>query len=386
MINRKKITETIIKALKRGRIVSLLGPRQCGKTTLARQFVKTGSPSYFDLEDPIDSAKLSEPQNILQDLKGTVVIDEVQRQPELFPVLRVLADRVPLPAKFLILGSSSPNLIKDASESLAGRVERIRIGGFSLDEVSLKNAERLWLRGGLPRSYLADSDQECFIWLKEYTQSFVERDLPLHGVSLPPLTLLRFWTMLAHYHGQVFNASEIARSLGISVMTVKRYVDVLTGVFMIRQVQPWFINIKKRQVKSPKIYFSDTGILHSLLGIQTKDDLLAHPKYGASWEGFVLEEAIRSVEPHEVYFWATHQGAEIDLVFNKGGQMYGVEIKRADAPTMTPSMKNALEDLKLKRIVVIYPGKRRYPIHKQIDVVPFDEIQSGMKGLFGVKA
>jgi len=383
MIKRKNIEEYITKALNRGRIVSLLGPRQCGKTTLARKFAKPGSPLYFDLEDPVDSAKLAEPKNILEKLAGTVVIDEVQRQPELFPLLRVLADRVPLPAKFLILGSASPNLIKHSSESLAGRVERIKIGGFSLGEIGEKKAEYLWLRGGLPRAFLAGSDEESFTWLKEYTQSFVERDLPLHGVSLPSMTLLRFWTMLAHYHGQVFNASEIARSLGISVMTVKRYVDVLTGVFMLRQVQPWFGNIKKRQVKSPKIYFYDTGILHSLLGIQTKNDLLAHPKYGASWEGFVLEEVIRSVEPHEVFFWATHQGAEIDLVFNKGGRMYGVEIKRADAPTMTPSMRIALDDLKLERITVIYPGKKRYSIHKQINVVPFDEILGGMKGIFG---
>ncbi|MDD5069631.1 MAG: ATP-binding protein [Candidatus Omnitrophica bacterium] len=386
MIKRKEITRSITQALGRGRIVSLLGPRQCGKTTLARQFAEPGSSLYFDLEDPVDNAKMGEPKNVLENLRGTVVIDEVQRQPELFPLLRVLADRVPLPAKFLILGSASPGLIKHAGESLAGRVERITIGGFSLDEVGAKNSNLLWLRGGLPRAFLAKTDQESFTWLKEYTQSFVERDLPLHGVSLPPMTLLRFWIMLAHYHGQIFNASEIARSLGISVMTVKRYVDVLTGVFMIRQVQPLIGNLKKRHVKSPKIYFSDTGILHSLLGIQTMTDLSAHPKYGASWEGFVIGEVLRSVKPHGVYFWATHQGAEIDLVFNKGGRMYGVEIKRADAPTMTPSMRIALEDLKLQRIAVIYPGKQRYSIHKQVDVFPFDEIQNGMKGLFGVKA
>ncbi|MFP4473402.1 MAG: ATP-binding protein [Candidatus Omnitrophota bacterium] len=382
MIERNHITGNITQALERGRIVSLLGPRQCGKTTLARHFAKPGSSLYFDLEDPVDSAKMGEPKNILENLKGTVVIDEVQRQPSLFPLLRVLADRVPLPSKFLILGSASPNLIKHASESLAGRVERITIGGFSLDEVGRENSDRLWLRGGLPRAFLANGDKESFTWLREYTQSFVERDLPLHGVSLPPMTLLRFWTMLAHYHGQVFNASEIARSLGISVMTVKRYVDVLTGVFMIRQVQPWFGNLKKRHVKSPKIYFYDTGILHSLLGIQTMDDLLAHPKYGASWEGFVIDEVIRSIEPHEIYFWATHQGAEIDLVFNKGGQMYGVEIKRQDAPRMTPSIKNALEDLKLERIAVVYPGKRRYSVHKKVNVVPFNAILGGMKELF----
>jgi len=383
MIKRKKIQDNIAGALNRGRIVSLLGPRQCGKTTLARQFAKPGSPHYFDLEDPIESAKLAEPQYALQNLKGIVVIDEVQRQPELFPLLRVLADRDPLPAKFLILGSASPSLIQQASESLAGRVERIRIGGFSLDEVGKTKAQTLWLCGGLPRSFLADNDNDAFIWLNEYTQSFVERDLPLHGVSLPPVTLIRFWTMLAHYHGQVFNASEIARSLGISVMTVKRYVDILTGVFMIRQLQPWHVNIKKRQVKAPKIYFYDTGLLHALLGIKSERDLFRHPKYGASWEGFILEEVIRSVEPHEVYYWATHQGAEIDLVFNKGGQMYGVEIKRQDAPRMTPSIKHALEDLKLERVVVIYPGSRRYSVHKKVDVIPFDEIQGGMKGLFG---
>ena len=352
----------------------MLGPRQCGKTTLARSFAMPGSSQYFDLEDPVDSERMAQPKNVLENLKGTVVIDEVQRQPELFPILRVLADRLPLPAKFLILGSAAPDLIKHSSESLAGRVERIVIGGFSLEEIEKKSFESLWLRGGLPRSFLAENDEESFIWRREYVQSFVERDLPLHGISLPALTLLRFWTMLSHYHGQVFNASEIARSLGISVMTVKRYLDILTGVFMIRQLSPWFANVKKRQVKAPKIYFYDTGILHALLGIHTMNDLLAHPKQGASWEGFVIEEVIRVMKPDDVYFWATHQGAEIDLVFSKGGRMYGVEIKRADAPTMTPSMRIALEDLKLKKIIVIYPGKKRYSLHKKIEVVPFDEV------------
>ncbi|MCK5215546.1 MAG: ATP-binding protein [Candidatus Omnitrophica bacterium] len=383
MIKREYITQYITKAIKRGRIVSLLGPRQCGKTTLARAFAKPGSSLYFDLEDPVDSAKMTQPKNALENLKGTVVIDEVQRQPALFPVLRVLADRVPLPAKFLLPGSASPDLIKHSSESLAGRVERIVIGGFSLEEIGKKAFDTIWLRGGLPRSFLAGNDEESFIWRREYTQSFVERDLPLRGISLPALTLLRFWTMLAHYHGQVFNASEIARSLGISVMTVKRYLDILSGVFMIRQLQPWFVNTKKRQVKSPKIYFYDTGILHALLGIHTMNDLLAHPKHGASWEGFVIEEVIRSVNPDDAYFWATHQGAEIDLVFSKGGRMYGVEVKREDAPTMTPSMRISLEDLELTNIAVIYPGKKRYSLHKKIDVVPFDDILSGMKELFG---
>lgn len=382
MIKRKQITEHIAEALERGRIVSLLGPRQCGKTTLARTFAGPGSSSYFDLEDPVDSAKMAQPQNALSGLKGTVVIDEVQRQPELFPILRVLADRRPLPAKFLILGSASPDLSKHSSESLAGRVERIIIGGFSLSEAGGGAFERHWLRGGLPRSFLARTNEESFIWRREYAQSFVERDLPSYGVSLPPLTLLRFWTMLAHYQGQIFNSSEIARSLGIGVPTVKRYLDVLTGVFMIRQLPPWYVNIKKRQVKAPKIYFYDTGILHALLGARTMNELLAHPKHGASWEGYVIEEVIRSVTPDDVYFWATHQGAEIDLVFSKGGRMYGIEVKRADAPAMTPSLRIALEDLKLDRVAVIYPGEKRYSLHRKIDVVPFEAVTGGMKEIF----
>lgn len=384
MLKRKRLIKNIKEALNRGRIVSLLGPRQCGKTTLAREFAQPGSAVYFDLEDPVDIVKLKEPKNILENLKGTIVIDEIQRQSELFPLLRVLADRVPLPAKFLILGSASPNLIKNASESLAGRVERIRIGGFSSEEVGQDNYAKLWLRGGLPRAFLAENDRNCFIWLKEYTKSLVERDLPWHGLSLPPLTLLRFWTMLAHYHGQILNTSDIARSLGMSVMTAKRYVDILTDVFMIRQIQPWFGNMKKRQVKSAKIYFNDTGILHSLLGIQTEKDLFNHPKYGISWEGFVIEEIIRSLGLNEVFFWATHQGAEIDLIFNEGGRMYGIEIKRADAPAMTASLRNALEDLKLERIAVIYPGNRSYAIDEKVTVVPFNKILGGMKSLFGV--
>ncbi len=382
MLQRKRILQQIGKAIRRGRVVSLLGPRQCGKTTLARTFASPGSASYFDLEDPVDSMKMTQPRNALAVLKGTVVIDEVQRQPALFPILRVLADRRPLPAKFLILGSASPDLVKHSSESLAGRVERVVIGGFSLDEVDKTASERLWLRGGFPRSFLARSDAESFAWRREYVQSFVERDLPSYGIALPPLTILRYWTMLAHYHGQVFNANEIARSLGISQMTVKRYLDVLSGVFMVRQLQPWHANIKKRQVKAPKIFFSDTGILHALLGIRSTSDLLAHPKHGASWEGYVTEEVIRMVQPDEVYFWGTHNGAEIDLVFLKAGRMYGIECKRSDAPAMTPSMRIALEDLKLERIAVIYPGKQRYSLHEQVEVVPFEVITGGMKEIF----
>jgi len=256
------------------------------------------------------------------------------------------------------------------------------MAGFTLSEVGLSVSSRLWLRGGFPRSFLAKTEKDSVSWRKDFIQSFVERDLPAYGMTLPPIMLSRLWVMLAHYHGQLLNSSEIARSLGINELTVKRYLDVLSGVFMIRQLQPWHVNIKKRQVKAPKIYIRDTGILHSLLGIRTMDDLSANPKYGASWEGYIIEQVINFAEPDEVYFWATHNGAEIDLVFSKGGRMYGVEVKRADAPGLTPSMRAALEDLKLKRIAVIYPGQKRYTLHKQVDVVPFNEVLGGMKGLF----
>ncbi len=382
MIKRVDLYKKIRLAFRYGRIVALLGPRQCGKTTLARQFIPSGSAHYFDLEDPVSLAKLAEPMNILSKLKGMVVIDEIQRQPDLFPILRVLADRQPLPARFLILGSASPELIKHSSESLAGRLARVAMAGFTLSEAGLAASDRLWLRGGFPRSFLAKAEKDSVNWRKDFIQSFVERDLPAYGITLPPLTLSRFWIMLAHYHGQILNSSEIARSLGINEVTVKRYLDILSGVFMARQLQPWHVNIKKRQVKAPKIYIRDSGILHSLLGIRTRDDLLANPKYGASWEGYVIEEIINFAEPDDVYFWATHNGAEIDLVFSKGGKMYGVECKRADAPAMTPSMRIALEDLKLERIAVIYPGRQRYFLHKQVEAVPFEAVVNGFKGIF----
>jgi len=383
MIDRVNIHNYIQKALDRSRAVALLGPRQCGKTTLARVLVSIDSSNYFDLESVEGLSALQDPQSALSPLKGLVVIDEVQRRPDLFPVLRVLLDRVPLPAQFLILGSASPALLRQSSESLAGRLELITIAGFDLDEVGLKNTNCLWLRGGFPLSFLAKNDEASFIWRKDFVQLFIDRDLRQQGIDIPTVALYRFWSMLAHSHGQLWNAAPFASSLGVGQHTVRRYLDILTDTYMVRQIPPWHVNIKKRQVKSPKIYICDTGLLHLLLGLQKEVDILRHPKCGASWEGLVIEQLIRILDIDHPYFWATHQGAEIDLVFNKGGQMYGVEIKRADAPTITPSMKNALEDLKLKRIAVIYPGKRRYSIHKKIDVVPFKEILGGMKGLFG---
>ncbi len=383
MIKRDDYEEFVEKALGRSRAVALLGPRQCGKTTLAREFVDIDSPNYFDLEDNSSLIGLADPKTALAPLKGLVVIDEVQRRPEIFPILRVLLDRTPLPAKFLILGSASPDLLRQSSESLAGRLELIEMDGFNLSEVGEKKASSLWVRGGFPLSFLAKSDADSFAWRNSFIKTFLERDLRQQGIDVPTVALHRFWTMLAHSHGQIWNAAPFATSLGLSQPTVRKYLDILTGLFMVRQIQPWYANIKKRQVKAPKIYIRDTGILNSLLGIKTEVDVPRHPSCGASWEGFVIEEIIHAVEPDDVYFWATHQGAEIDLVLFKGGRMYGVEIKRQDAPVMTPSMRIALEDLKLERIAVIYPGSKRYELNKKISVVPFHQIMGGMNTIFG---
>ena len=383
MIKRKGYIDFIKKALKRTRAVALLGPRQCGKTTLARELVDIRSPNYFDLEDPSSLIALADPMSILDPLKGLVVIDEVQLRPELFPVLRVLLDRKPLPAKFLILGSASPDLLRQSSQSLAGRLEIIEMGGFDLIEVGQERSSTLWTRGGFPLSFLAKNDNDSFSWRKSFIKAFLERDLREHGIDLPSVSLHRFWAMLANSHGQVWNAAPIASSLGISGPTVRKYLDISTGVFIVRQLQPWYANIKKRQVKSPKIYIRDTGILNSLLGLKTEAEILRHPTCGASWEGLVIEQLIRSLELEDLYYWATHQGAEIDLVFFNGGRMYGIEIKRADAPTMTASMRVALDNLQIDRIAVIYPGKKRYPIHKKIEVIPFAEVKGGMTALFG---
>jgi predicted AAA+ superfamily ATPase len=374
MLKRKKLLSKLVTALERSRVVVLLGPRQCGKTTLARELIKVTSPNYFDLEDPASLARLDQPVTAIQPLKGLVVIDEVQRRPDLFPVLRVLSDRTPLPARFLILGSASPGLLRQSSESLAGRMEIMSMSGFSLEEVGQEEQSRHWLRGGFPLSYLARSEADSIAWRKNFIQTFLERDLPQLGIKIPATTLLRFWTMIAHYHGQLWNAAEPARSLSMGETSIRRYLDLLTDVFMIRQLPPWSTNIAKRQIKTPKIYFRDTGMLHYLLGIRSGKELLEHPKSGASWEGYVIEEVLRAVEPDEAYFWGTHGGAEIDLVLRKNGRIFGVECKRLDAPRVTPSMRIALSDLGLKRIIVIYPGVKRYSLDKKVDVVPVDQV------------
>ena len=370
MIHRDSILYSIQTALGRSRVVALVGPRQSGKTTLARQLVPADSLNYFDLEDLTSLARLQEPMTSLRDLRGLVIIDEIQRRPDLFPILRLLCDRDPLPARFLILGSALPDLVRSSSESLAGRVETVSISGFSLAELGVEMQSRHWLRGGFPLSFLAASETDSLVWRKNFVQMFLERDLPQWGVRIPAATLLRFWTMLAHYHGQTWKTAELARSLGVSEPTARHYLDVLEGVFMVRVLQPWFANLKKRQVKAPKVYFRDSGLLHYLLGIHSELDLHTHPKSGASWEGYVIEEVLKSTMPDEAYYWATHGGAELDLLLLKDGRRIGVECKRVDAPRLTPSMRLALEDLELDRLFVIYPGNLAYPIADKVMALP----------------
>ncbi|BBO21267.1 MAG: hypothetical protein HKUEN07_04680 [Rhodocyclaceae bacterium] len=371
LIERPLLRARIARALSRSRVAALAGPRQVGKTTLARSFLAADHPGYFDLENPLSLARLSEPMTALSPLRGLVVIDEIQRMPELFPVLRVLADREGTPARFLLLGSASPALLRASSESLAGRIEVIEVGGFVLEETGADSADALWLRGGFPRSFLAETNADSRTWRQQFLQALVERDLPQLGAALAPAALLRFLTMLAHYHGQIWNAAEPARSLGISEITVRRYLDLLTGAYLVRQLPPWFANIGKRQVRSPKIYWRDCGLLHQLLGIADGQALLSHPRCGASWEGFALEHMLQRLQPDEAYFWATHTGAELDALLIKDGRRLGLEIKRADAPRLTPSMRHALDDLELDALWVIYPGSLRYRLHERIEVLPF---------------
>ncbi len=374
MIKRLGWLQAIRDAFLRSRVVVVIGPRQCGKTTLAREFLPESSVNYFDLEDPLSLARLDEPMTALGSLSGLIVIDEVQLRPDLFPVLRVLADRKNYEGRFLILGSASGNLLRQSSESLAGRMETLILRGFSLGELGAEALRQHWLRGGFPRSYLAITEPDSLKWRKAFIQTLLERDFPQWGVHVPASALWRFWTMLAHYHGQVWNAAELARALGVGESTTRRYLDLLSDAFMVRQLRPWHANLRKRQVKLPKVYIRDSGLLHQLLGIGNERDLLTHPKLGASWEGYVVEEVLDTVRPDEAYFWATHQGAEIDLILRKNGRMFGVECKRCDAPRMTPSIRIVLEDLKLERIAVIYPGQKRFALAPKVEAVPLDAL------------
>ena len=386
MIERSQLRAQIRQALKRSRVVALIGPRQCGKTTLARQIEPAHSSNYFDLEDPASLARLEQPMTALESLRGTVVIDEIQHRPNLFPLLRVLADRKPLPARFLILGSASPELLHQSSESLAGRLETIPIAGLSLIDVGAKLLNRHWQRGGFPRSFLARTNDDSNSWRRQFIQTFLERDVPQLGIDIPAPALLRFWTMVAHCHGGIWSSADPARSLGIGESTVRRYLDLFTKLLVVRQLQPWHENLAKRQVKSPKVYVRDSGLLHALLGVRTEKELLAHPKSGASWEGYVLEETLKAIEPDEAYFWATHQGAELDLLLFKGGRRLGIEIKRMDAPTLTASMRVALADLKLNQLSIIYPGSRSYELGPQVKVIPVGTIAAdGIDGFVAAR-
>jgi predicted AAA+ superfamily ATPase len=371
-VMRRALEQAAATALARSRAVVLSGPRQAGKTTLARRFLDPGSPRYFDLENPLDALRLDEPISTLGPLQGLVVIDEVQRRPALFPALRVLIDRSDAPGQFLLLGSASPALLRQAGESLLGRVETIEVGGFDLSEVGTAagTVERLWLRGGFPRAFLAGSDGDAAAWCRQAVTSHVELDLPQFGVNVAAPAMLRLWRMLAHQQGQVWSAADPARSLGLSEPTVRRYLDALTQTLMLRQLQPWHANLTKRQVRAPKVYVRDSGLLHALLGVRTLEELLSHPKAGASWEGFAIEQVLRVAQPDEAFFWATHQGAELDLLLLKGTRRIGVEVKRADAPAVTRSMRIAADDLQLDRLYVVYPGERRVTLAEGVEAVP----------------
>jgi hypothetical protein len=382
MIARPDAIARLTAALRRSRVVALVGPRQTGKTTLAHALAReVGSASIFDLEDPAVVGALDQPMAALAPLSGLVVLDEIQRRPGLFPILRVLADRKPLPSRFLVLGSASPELLRQASETLAGRIEVVELSGFTLAEVGAGKGERLWLRGGLPPAFTAHADEDSLIWRRQFIQTFLERDVPQFGVRVPSATLLRFWTMLAHYHAQTWNAAEMARSLGAGETAVRHYLDLLESLYLARVLQPWHANVAKRQVKAPKVLLRDSGLLHALLGIRSRLDLLSHPKCGASWEGFAIEQALAAVRPDEAYYWATHNGAEIDLVLRHRGRLVGVECKRTDSPRLTPSIRHAIADLGLDRVWVVYPGDRRLTLSDRVVALPIAALATVEHGL-----
>ena len=384
MVERGPLKSRLAGLLKTFRAVELVGPRQIGKTTLAREFVDVDSPNYFDLEDPISLRRLSQPREALADLQGLVVIDEVQHQPQLFDVLRVLIDRpshIHRNGQYLLLGSASPASMHK-KESLLGRAVTLEVAGFDLAEVGADRqvVNQLWLRGGFPAAYLAQEDETSATWRLDAINRYLYSDLPQLGMNVAAPQMMRFWQMVGHYHGQIWNGAEPARALGIGETTVRKYLDYLTQTFMVRQLQPWYQNLGKRQVKAPKIYFRDTGLLHSLMAVKTLPHLLAHPLCGASWEGFALEQVLRIAKPDEAFFWATHQGAELDLLMFKGQQRIGVEFKRADAPKVTQSMRIAMQDLKLDALYVVYPGLHRYPMGEGVEAVPLWAVLPGVGG------
>lgn len=385
MLRRTQHLQTLTTQLRRFPVVAIIGARQVGKTTLARCLADThdGPVTRFDLEDPDDLARLQEPKLALAGLQGLVILDEIQRRPELFPILRVLVDRPENRARFLILGSASPELSRQGAETLAGRISYHELGGFDVEEVGLDAADALWLRGGFPPAFLADSEAASIVWREAFIRTFLERDIPQLGIRIPSDALRRFWQMLAHYHGQLFNGTELARAFGVSAATVRRYLDILTGALVIKQLQPWHVNISKRQVRSPKVYLSDTGLLHTLLGIDRRKDLEGHPKVGASWESFVLRELVirLGVSRQQCYFWATHAGADLDLLVIHGQRKLGFEIKRTSAPRSTRSMHAAMESLGLERLDVIHAGTESFPLTDNVRAVAFSRMDQDIEPL-----
>ncbi|MBM3435403.1 MAG: ATP-binding protein [Bacteroidetes bacterium] len=376
MRERLRLTNEILSAIKNAPVTAILGPRQCGKTTLSKVVSKKYSVTVFDLEDPLDFERLTNtPKLTLEPLKHLVIIDEIQRIPELFKLLRVLSDKNEQNAKFLILGSASPDLIKNASESLSGRISFIDMSGFTIDEVKIDEYTNLWIRGGFPRSFLAEDESASYKWRENFIRTFLERDIPQLGINIPMITLRRFWTMIAHYHGQIWNGSEFARAMGISEPTARRYLDLLSGAYVVRQVPPWFENLKKRQVKSPKIYIRDSGLLHVLLSLD-ENNILSHPKAGSSWEGFVIEQIISITGSRDYYFWATHAGAELDFLLFHKGKRIGFEIKNTDVPKVTKSMLIAKADLALDLLYLVYPGQQTFQLNNNITAVSITDLKS----------
>lgn len=374
LIPRPELVARVNDGLAHSPVTLILGPRQCGKTTLAQMLGEKQSGSYYDLENPRDLARLEHPQTVLEAARGLVVLDEIHQRPDLMPLLRVLSDRKPTPCRFLLLGSASPDLMKKCSETLAGRVYFVDMSGFTLDEAGAKRQSELWMRGGFPNSFLAANEALSVKWREDFIQTFLQRDIPMLGIQVPSVTLHRFWSMLAHYHGGIWNGSEIGASLGVAHHAARRYLDTMSGAFMVRQLQPWFENLGKRVVKSPKVYVRDSGLLHALLGIPDLAALQGHPKLGASWEGFVIEQILSWAGERNAYFWATHSRAELDLMVLAKGKRWGFEIKYQDAPTITKSMRIAMQDLKLEKLWVVYPGKAGYLMDENIECVSLADL------------
>lgn len=373
-VARDEIESRITQALNRSRGAVLLGPRQAGKTTIARRIARRSRAEYFDLEDPSDLARLTAPKLTLGRARGLVVLDEIQLRPDLLPLLRVLLDRQPLPAKFLLLGSAAPDLVRGTSETLAGRVELVSMVGFRIGETGAGQRDRLWLRGGFPPSYLAASDEDSFAWRQNFLRTFVERDLRQFGFEMAPYAMRRFLLMVAHLHGQRWNGSAVASSLAVSHTTARRYLDLLAGAYLVRQLHPWFQNIGKRLVKSPKVYFRDSGLLHALLGLEHLRDVESHPCYGASWEGMCVEEIAAVHGERDCWFWATHGGAELDVLALHRGARIGYECKLTDSPRLTKSMHVALNDLGLDHLFVVHPGEQRFPLAERVTAIPLSDI------------